>query len=401
MENDYKKRENWLFPEVNPYIDKDDFREAFEFLKAEVSNTPPSSPIVVNFSGGKDSLACLALAEKVKEELNDNRELIILTSLTGYEDFFFNNWFKYLKKALFPRFNWLTVKPPLIVSYSVETLGLGKPPIEMPQMSQCNGRWKQAPLDFAYKLIPKNRVEVCGIRGEESPKRAERLIRYGRVSYFCSKYLTSPLGYISTPTLWAWLEKELFKYTGVEFAKLQEYYKYKKRDGCWLCRYNKTKENLTPFQAWVQDFNKKVWSERTEGGYYKQLEINNYQQMKYKRLKLNDYTTATIRAPLSWRKKWLKEVLEAECFYNETFLTKTHLDLIREIWAYSERYKNDFGELAGMAHWNHYKNDYIKYMINPYLRSLAFEEKTLKDGKKIDVVKKGELVFYNKIDRKL
>ena len=395
MDDYYDNEKNWLFPEVNKEP-LDDMSEAEGFLASEFEKAK-EKPVVINFSCGKDSLACLALATKVLRRMNDKRRPIILTSITGYEQNDFAPWFDYLKSVLFSRYDWLCVKPTEFTSYIVETVGLGKPPVNMPNMKQCNGRWKDYPLHLGKKILEEKYGEylsVTGVRAEESFRRRSRLEVTGRVGDISGHIFYQPLAWITTKTLWAWLEENLEEYTGVSFDRLKDYYANKGRDGCWLCSYHYDWSDLTPFQRWVQEFQAAVWDEATKTNLFS-IHKREPGEKKHTAVWLTPYVTHACRSDIEKRREWLDKILEADRKFGEGFVKQIHLDFIYEHWNYQERYKDDYGRYAAMNHWNHYKEDYLPNMLKPYLYDIAFTHKVTGNGKKIDYIRKGYVEFFN------
>ena len=401
MEDFYKDEKNWLFPEVQQIGGGalDNMTEAEEFLRG-ILTADPDKPIVVNFSGGKDSLTCLALTEKVLRSLNDPRRPIVATATTGYDLQEYYPWLDYLKSVMFPRFTWLAVKPTPFVSYAVEILGLGKPPTNMPNMRQCNGRWKQNPLKLSANIINRDfgvdRISICGTRAEESSRRLKRLEKDGRAGKISGVQLIQPLGWITARTLWSWLEDNLEELTGVSYDRLKQYYSDKGRDGCWVCSYHKDWTTLTPFQAWVQQYQKQVWDDARGNPEVFPLAPKEPGK-KYAPVWLTPYVSKSCRAPLRYRKQWYADVKAAQERFGEVWIKPVHEDFIKEIWNYQVTYADDHGELAGVKHWNHYREEYLPKMLNPYLYPLAFDQKVAKDGTIYDTLKLGEVDFYNKV----
>ena len=397
LEDLYKDKKNWLFPEVYQIGGSsplDDINEAEAFLINELERDP-SRPVVINFSGGKDSLGCLALTVQALRRLNDKRRPTILSSVTGYEQNDFFPWFEYLKTALFPSFNWITVKPTAFTSYVVETIGLGKPPVNMPNMRQCNGRWKQYPLQLAKEILTAENgkyLSIVGTRAEESPRRRKRLEADGRLGSISGAKLCQPLGWITAATLWSWLNDNLEDLTGVKFDRLQDYYSNKGRDGCWLCSYHHDWSTLSPFQKWVQEFQAAIW-EKDNNDIFPKLST----KKKHVAHWLNDHATLSCRSSLENRKQWFEEVVAADKRFGENYIKPVHIDFIHEIWNYQETYIDDYGLHAATKHWNYYKSDYLPKMLKPYLYPIAFKQKTRRDGSVIDCVNKGEVLFYNKV----
>ena len=402
MEDFYNNSNNWLFPEVQQIggaSPLDNMTEAEEFLVAEFDRDR-ERPIVVNFSGGKDSLACLALAVKALKRLNDSRRPTILSSLTGYEQNDFWPWLDYLKTTLFPRFKWLAVKPTPFTSYIVETIGVGKPPVNMPNMRQCNGRWKQYPLQLGRKILTEKwgarYLSIVGTRAEESPRRRKRLEADGRLGSISGIKLCQPLGWITAATLWAWLEENIEGLTGVSYDRLQQYYADKGRDGCWLCSYHRDWSTLSPFQAWVQQYQKTIWEQAVADKTLFPLAKRDKQE-KINAVWLTPYVSESCRSSIDNRKKWFEEIIAADKKYGEGLIKQVHIDFIKEIWNYQETYAADYGHYSGMKHWNHYREDYLPKMLNPYLYPIAITSKTCADGTVVDCVKKGEVAFYNEV----
>ena len=392
MDDYYDNEKNWLFPEVNKEP-LDDMSEAEGFLASEFEKNKEKQ-IVIGFSCGKDSLATLALATKVLRRMNDKRRPIILTSITKYEQKDFAPWFDYLQSTLFPRYNWLCIKPTELTSYIVETIGIGMPPVNMPNLRACNNRWKVLPLRLGKKILKEKYggyMTLSGLRAEESFRRRSRLEESGRASIISGDLIYQPLAWITTKTLWAWLEENLEEYTGVSFDRLKDYYATKKRDGCWLCSYHNDWSDLTPFQRWVQGFQKEIWDEADIVFPTEKKDPG----VKRRVIQLTPYATRGCRSSLEDRKKWFDKILEADKKFGEGYIKQIHIDFIHEIWNYTERYKDDYGQYAGVNHWNHYKEDYLPHMMKPYLRDVAFVTKTTKSGKVIDNVRKGIVEFFN------
>ena len=387
MRDFYKQDSNWLFPEVRTSPSNlEEVEEAISFTVSELEKEPSAKP-VVSFSCGKDSLLTLLVTTKALEKLGRPRsDLYILTAITGYEDNRFSDWFSYLQESLFPSFNWLaTTKNPLCC-YANEVLGLGFPPTSMPNLKMCNGRWKAYPLSLSFNILKEKgfkRLHINGTRAEESKRRADRIKKDGRKAWVHDNYYLTPLAWVKTSTLWDYLERELGS-IGVEFSKLQEYYKGKGRDGCWLCGYAK-EEPSDVFQAWVRYFQAKTWAEHVKNPIW------------LDRKKDDRPLNITARASLETRKRLYKEVTEnAERLgLRDKYFTPLTEDFIAESWRFTETYLEEGAEHAGVRFWRLKESEYKP--LKPYLKDLAFYQKPLKDGTPVTHLRKGRLVFDNRV----
>ena len=384
----YNKTDNWLLPEAQSgTADLSEVSEAIEFAAAQLTKRPGDLP-VVSFSCGKDSLLTLVVVSKALEKVGRSpTELTIATAVTGYEDERFAVWLDYLRSVLFPRFNWTAVTKNPIASYAVETLGLGMPPTNMPNLRHCNLRWKGAPLEFLRRQILDDNgggdtINFSGTRAEESRRRADRFKEQGRLNIIGGTPQVSPIAFVSSATLWKYLEGNLDS-IGVDYSRLVEYYKGKTRDGCWVCSYGK--EELVGFKLFVRNYQKEAW----DSGVWESIDDLPAGWSP------TIYRSARVR--LEKRKQFYNEIVTAAEGFGcrSQFFTPLIEDFIAESWRFTEQFIDRGAEWAGVRTWNELKDEYQP--AKPYLHDLTFYTKTTKSGRRVDYLHPGAIFFKNKL----
>ena len=364
---------------------------AEELKKDEYAEARP----VVNFSGGKDSFLTLCVVMKALERIGRPERPVLISSFSGYENNDFRPWFNFLLEGLYRRFPSIVVTKNVLASYSCETLGLGFPPTYMPNLRQCNSRWKVLPIDTGYDEIKKRNpggiVCFAGTRAEESVRRAHRFAAKGRAHEIgTGHFLIQPLAWVKEANLWPYLSANMEEITGVPFAALSDYYATKTRDGCWCCSY--CREVLPPFQRFATDYARQAWENRAAYGW----ETETKEEAKIKR---PVYAAKCMRFSLEGRKRAYKDITEAaERFgVRDEYFTPIIEDIIAEEWNYCEYFADRFGKFAGMRHWNAFKDEYLSIMKKPYLLPEVFTITKKKNGGEYHAFKKGN-IFFNNLD---
>ena len=177
-------------------------------------------PVLVSFSGGKDSLVTLLLVKKALE-FSDKRFYVLFVD-TGVE---YPETISYIERVL----RRLELEDKTIRASSFtdffEVLELFGPPAR--DFRWCCKTCKLAPIAFAIKSLGGKCLTFIGLREAESAKRKrqgavwEGIWGKGQVG-------VSPIHDWSTLSVWLYLFKE-----GVEPNPL--YYKGLERIGCWTC----------------------------------------------------------------------------------------------------------------------------------------------------------------------
>jgi len=178
------------------------------------------SPVLVSFSGGKDSLVTLLLVKKALEPL-DKRFYVLFTD-TGIE---YPETISYVERVLRRlKLEDKTIKTSSFTDFfkALELLG---PPAR--DFRWCCKTCKLAPIAYAIKNLGGRCLTFIGLRGAESAKRKKQGAMWEGV-WIKGQLGFSPIHDWSTLTVWLYLFKE-----GIELNPL--YYKGLERIGCWVC----------------------------------------------------------------------------------------------------------------------------------------------------------------------
>lgn len=177
-------------------------------------------PVLVSFSGGKDSLATLLLVKKALESLG--KEFYVLFTDTGIE---YPETISYIERIL--RRLGLEDRTIRTTSFTnfFEAFNLFGPPAR--DFRWCCKTCKLAPIAHAIKNLGGSCLTFIGLRGVESVKRKRQGAMWEGI-WVKGQVGVSPIHDWSTLNVWLYLFKE-----GVELNPL--YYKGLERIGCWVC----------------------------------------------------------------------------------------------------------------------------------------------------------------------
>ncbi|MHC1637423.1 MAG: phosphoadenosine phosphosulfate reductase domain-containing protein [Candidatus Nezhaarchaeales archaeon] len=192
--------------------------EAIEFIQNMCINS--DKPILVSFSGGKDSLVVLLLVKKALAKLN--REFFVLFSNTGIEYPETEAYVNRILEQLGLQSKTIKVKAFTNFFDAIELFG---PPAR--DFRWCCKTCKLAPAAYAIKKLGGECITFIGSRGVESIKRKRQGAIWKSI-WVKGQTGASPIYNWSTLDVWLYLLKE-----GVELNPL--YHKGLERIGCWVC----------------------------------------------------------------------------------------------------------------------------------------------------------------------
>ncbi|MEM4576824.1 MAG: phosphoadenosine phosphosulfate reductase family protein [Candidatus Nezhaarchaeales archaeon] len=179
-----------------------------------------SKPILVSFSGGKDSLATLLLVKKALEE--SRKDFFVLFLDTGIEYLETITYVERILKQLGLEDKTIKVKA---FARFFDVLDVFGPPAR--DFRWCCKVCKLAPISYAVRNLGGECLAFIGLRGVESIKREKQGAMW-RGIWVKGQTGISPIYDWSTLNIWLYLFKE-----GVEVNPL--YYKGLERIGCWVC----------------------------------------------------------------------------------------------------------------------------------------------------------------------
>lgn len=193
-------------------------REAISLIRDVCART--NKPILVSFSGGKDSLATLILVKKALEV--SGKDFFVLFLDTGIE---YLETITYVERIL----NKLglkgrTIKVKAFANF-FDVLDIFGPPAR--DFRWCCKVCKLAPLSYIVKNLGGECLAFIGLRGVESTKREKQGAMWKGI-WVKGQTGISPIYDWSTLNVWLYLFKE-----GAEVNPL--YYKGLERIGCWVC----------------------------------------------------------------------------------------------------------------------------------------------------------------------
>jgi phosphoadenosine phosphosulfate reductase len=193
-------------------------REAITFVRRVCAES--DYPVLVSFSGGKDSLVTLLLVKKALEPL-DKRFYVLFVD-TGVE---YPETISYIERVLRRlELEDKTIKASSFTDF-FEVLELFGPPAR--DFRWCCKTCKLAPIAFAIKSLGGRCLMFIGLRETESAKRKRQGAVWEGI-WVKGQVGVSPIHDWSTLNVWLYLFKE-----GVELNPL--YYKGLERIGCWTC----------------------------------------------------------------------------------------------------------------------------------------------------------------------
>jgi len=193
-------------------------RKAITFIREVCRKS--DDPVLVSFSGGKDSLATLLLVKKALESLG--KEFYVLFTDTGIE---YPETINYIKRILRQlRLEDKTISVSSFVDF-FKALDLFGPPAR--DFRWCCKTCKLAPIAYTIKSLGGRCLTFIGLREMESAKRRRQGAVWEGI-WVKGQVGISPIYDWSTLNVWLYLFKE-----GVELNPL--YYKGLERIGCWVC----------------------------------------------------------------------------------------------------------------------------------------------------------------------
>jgi phosphoadenosine phosphosulfate reductase len=190
-------------------------REAIKFIQRACAER--EGPVLVSFSGGKDSLATLLLVKKALGE-----DFYVLFTDTGIE---YPETISYVERVLAR----LGLKDKTIRASSFtsffDAIDIFGPPAR--DFRWCCKTCKLAPIAYAVKGLGGRCLTFIGLREIESAKRRKQGAVWEGI-WVKGQVGISPIHDWGTLNVWLYLFKE-----GVELNPL--YYKGLERIGCWVC----------------------------------------------------------------------------------------------------------------------------------------------------------------------
>ncbi|MEM0240131.1 MAG: phosphoadenosine phosphosulfate reductase family protein [Candidatus Nezhaarchaeales archaeon] len=203
---------------ANKYFLEEKEREAIAFVQDVCSKV--NKPILVSFSGGKDSFATLIIVKKALESLG--KEFYVLFSDTKIE---YPETIRYVEETL--RKLGLERKVIKVDAFTnfFDAIKIFGPPAR--DFRWCCKTCKLAPIAYAIKSLGGECLTFIGLRGVESAKRKKQGAIWEGI-WVKGQTGVSPIHEWNTLNVWLYLFKE-----GVEVNPL--YYKGLERIGCWTC----------------------------------------------------------------------------------------------------------------------------------------------------------------------
>ncbi len=241
--------------------------KAIKFIREVCEKT--NKPVLISFSGGKDSLAVLLLARKALN--NIGKDFYIIFTNTGVEYPETDDYVKHIISNLNLSHKLIEIKPSIDFFSAVKIFG---PPAR--DLRWCCKVCKLAPLAKFIKEIGGECVTLIGLRGIESAKRKKQ----GAIwkSFWVKGQIgASPIYEWSTLDVWLYLIKE-----GVEINPL--YYEGLERIGCWVC----PSMDLAEMETAKELIGNKMWEE--------------YMDLIKRNLRLTDHEMK--KGLWRWRFKW-------------------------------------------------------------------------------------------------
>jgi len=193
-------------------------KEAITFIRRICAES--DDPVLISFSGGKDSLVTLLLVKKALEPLG--KRFYVLFVDTGIE---YPETISYTERVLRQlKLEDKTIKASSFTDF-FKVLELFGPPAR--DFRWCCKTCKLAPIAFAIKSLGGRCLTFIGLRGMESAKRKRQGAVWEGI-WVKGQVGVSPIHDWNTLNVWLYLFKE-----GAELNPL--YYKGLERIGCWTC----------------------------------------------------------------------------------------------------------------------------------------------------------------------
>lgn len=228
-------------------------------------------PIVVKYSGGKDSTLLCQLTLEARDRAGSQQKIFVMFNDTTHERPSYVERVERVGKALenLPNVSFIKTVPP--VKYRVLPLIIGKGyPAPNFRFRYCQKYLKIDPTLRAYKGLRDEYgegqlVAFLGRRKAESINRKTKLEKLN-APYYCTRivdgvYEGDPIADVGNDELWQYLNHVGTFVWGDTVEELAEYYKRfdRTRFGCWLCTFQQKERGGTTardiFREYLREIN--------------------------------------------------------------------------------------------------------------------------------------------------